>query len=253
MSDKKLFWPVTFALGTSRQKDVFNIILRVFLREWTWFGLILIICFFLYLLLKCNGYDLTMCTHKKAVDYIKKYPVLNMLVARKGVTHSWAQQFGRVWTTRTIISALYRYLNMIYWVGGKKTSRFSKIEFYVDSARFHPPYCWRLSSFSNQFMLFLSVTSLPICATKFKEESQYNVGSCRASAKVPSRYCFSFCRMNDVVVFLLLLFLSKRTNPTQYFADWLEPIVELVIFLLSVKLLSNLISIKIQDEKKKIK
>jgi hypothetical protein len=25
--------------------------------------------------------------------------------------------------------------------------------------------------------------------------------------------------MNDVVVFLLLLFLSKRTNPTQYFAD----------------------------------
>jgi hypothetical protein len=47
--------------------------------------------FFVYLFLKCNGYDLTMCTHKKAVDYIKKYPVLNMLVARKGVTHSWAQ------------------------------------------------------------------------------------------------------------------------------------------------------------------
>ncbi|EFX74856.1 tax1-binding protein 3 homolog [Daphnia pulex] len=39
-------------------------------------------------ILQCNGYDLTMCTHKKAVDYIKKYPVLNMLVARKGVTHS---------------------------------------------------------------------------------------------------------------------------------------------------------------------
>ena len=35
-----------------------------------------------------NGYDFTMVTHKKAVDYIKKHPVLNMLVARKGVTHS---------------------------------------------------------------------------------------------------------------------------------------------------------------------
>ncbi|KAL1460193.1 hypothetical protein WDU94_012128 [Cyamophila willieti] len=34
----------------------------------------------------CNGYDFTMVTHKKAVDYIKKHPVLNLLVARKGVT-----------------------------------------------------------------------------------------------------------------------------------------------------------------------
>jgi len=39
-------------------------------------------------ILQCNGYDMTMVTHKKAVDYIKKNPVLNMLVARKGVTHT---------------------------------------------------------------------------------------------------------------------------------------------------------------------
>jgi len=39
-------------------------------------------------ILQVNGYDFTMVTHKKAVDYIKKHPVLNMLVARKGVTHS---------------------------------------------------------------------------------------------------------------------------------------------------------------------
>ncbi|ODN02092.1 hypothetical protein Ocin01_04583 [Orchesella cincta] len=37
-------------------------------------------------ILQCNGYDFTMVTHKKAVDYIKKHPVLNLLVARKGVT-----------------------------------------------------------------------------------------------------------------------------------------------------------------------
>jgi hypothetical protein len=29
-----------------------------------------------------------MVTHKKAVAYIKRHPVLNMLVARKGVTQS---------------------------------------------------------------------------------------------------------------------------------------------------------------------
>ena len=37
-------------------------------------------------ILQCNGYDFTMVTHKKAVDYIKKDPVLNLLVARKGIT-----------------------------------------------------------------------------------------------------------------------------------------------------------------------
>lgn len=37
-------------------------------------------------ILQCNGYDFTMVTHKKAVSYIRKHPVLNMLVARKGVT-----------------------------------------------------------------------------------------------------------------------------------------------------------------------
>lgn len=37
-------------------------------------------------ILQCNGYDFTMVTHKKAVSYIMKHPVLNLLVARKGVT-----------------------------------------------------------------------------------------------------------------------------------------------------------------------
>ncbi|XP_011496936.1 PREDICTED: uncharacterized protein C45G9.7 isoform X2 [Ceratosolen solmsi marchali] len=37
-------------------------------------------------ILQCNGYDFTMVTHKKAVGYIRKHPVLNLLVARKGVT-----------------------------------------------------------------------------------------------------------------------------------------------------------------------
>ncbi len=32
------------------------------------------------------GYDFTMVTHKKAVDYVKKHAVLNLLIARKGVT-----------------------------------------------------------------------------------------------------------------------------------------------------------------------
>lgn len=39
-------------------------------------------------ILQCNGYDFTMVTHKKAVSYIKKHTNLNMLVARKGVTHN---------------------------------------------------------------------------------------------------------------------------------------------------------------------
>ncbi|XP_040564295.1 tax1-binding protein 3 homolog [Lepeophtheirus salmonis] len=39
-------------------------------------------------ILQCNGYDFTMVTHKKAVDYIQKSTVLNILVARKGVTQS---------------------------------------------------------------------------------------------------------------------------------------------------------------------
>jgi len=39
-------------------------------------------------ILQLNGYDFTMVTHKKAVDYIKKQPVLNMLIARKGVTQT---------------------------------------------------------------------------------------------------------------------------------------------------------------------
>lgn len=37
-------------------------------------------------ILQCNGYDFTMVTHKKAVSYIMKNSVLNMLIARKGVT-----------------------------------------------------------------------------------------------------------------------------------------------------------------------
>jgi hypothetical protein len=39
-------------------------------------------------ILQVNGYDFTMVTHKKAVEYIRKHPVLNMLIARKGVTQT---------------------------------------------------------------------------------------------------------------------------------------------------------------------
>lgn len=36
-------------------------------------------------LLQVNGHDLTVATHKKAVDYIGRRPVLNILVYRKGI------------------------------------------------------------------------------------------------------------------------------------------------------------------------
>ncbi len=39
-------------------------------------------------ILQCNGYDFTMVTHKKAVDYIRRDAVLNLLVARRGVTQT---------------------------------------------------------------------------------------------------------------------------------------------------------------------
>ncbi|XP_054720253.1 tax1-binding protein 3 homolog [Uloborus diversus] len=39
-------------------------------------------------ILQVNGYDFTLVTHERAVEYIRKNSVLNMLVARKGVTHS---------------------------------------------------------------------------------------------------------------------------------------------------------------------
>jgi len=37
------------------------------------------------MLLQVNGHDLTMATHKKAVEYIGRKPVLNLLVYRKGM------------------------------------------------------------------------------------------------------------------------------------------------------------------------
>uniref|UniRef100_A0A0N4Z297 PDZ domain-containing protein n=1 Tax=Parastrongyloides trichosuri TaxID=131310 RepID=A0A0N4Z297_PARTI len=36
-------------------------------------------------ILQVNGHDFTMITHEKAVKYIKKYPVLNILVARNNI------------------------------------------------------------------------------------------------------------------------------------------------------------------------
>ena len=36
-------------------------------------------------ILQVNGHDFTVVTHKKAVEYIQRKPVLNMLVYRKGV------------------------------------------------------------------------------------------------------------------------------------------------------------------------
>ncbi|KAK3599833.1 hypothetical protein CHS0354_022401 [Potamilus streckersoni] len=38
-------------------------------------------------ILQVNGHDFTVVTHKKAVEYIQRKPVLNMLVYRKGVPH----------------------------------------------------------------------------------------------------------------------------------------------------------------------
>jgi len=37
-------------------------------------------------ILQVNGRDFTMVTHEKAVHYIKKYPILKILVSRAGVT-----------------------------------------------------------------------------------------------------------------------------------------------------------------------
>lgn len=34
-------------------------------------------------ILQCNGHDFTLVTHKKAVEYIKKYATLDMLIIRK--------------------------------------------------------------------------------------------------------------------------------------------------------------------------
>ncbi|ELU04633.1 hypothetical protein CAPTEDRAFT_173582 [Capitella teleta] len=36
-------------------------------------------------ILQVNGHDFTVVTHKKAVEYIKRKPVLNMLIYRKGM------------------------------------------------------------------------------------------------------------------------------------------------------------------------
>lgn len=36
-------------------------------------------------ILQVNGHDMTVVTHRKAVEYIQRKPVLNMLVYRKGV------------------------------------------------------------------------------------------------------------------------------------------------------------------------
>lgn len=38
-------------------------------------------------ILSSNGFDFTLCTHKAAVEQIKKHSILNLLIARKGVTH----------------------------------------------------------------------------------------------------------------------------------------------------------------------
>ena len=38
--------------------------------------------------LQVNGHDMTVVTHKKAVDYIKRRDTLNMIVQRKGMTQT---------------------------------------------------------------------------------------------------------------------------------------------------------------------
>lgn len=63
-------------------------------------------------ILQCNGYDFTMVTHKKAVSYIRKNPVLNLLVARKGVTSTWWPDWikvAKLWSCHMIKSLLVLY------------------------------------------------------------------------------------------------------------------------------------------------
>ena len=36
-------------------------------------------------ILQCNGYDFTIVTHKKAVEYIQRHDVLNLLVTRRDI------------------------------------------------------------------------------------------------------------------------------------------------------------------------
>uniref|UniRef100_A0A0N5BWK9 PDZ domain-containing protein n=1 Tax=Strongyloides papillosus TaxID=174720 RepID=A0A0N5BWK9_STREA len=43
-------------------------------------------------ILQVNGHDFTMITHEKAVKYIKKYPVLNILVARNQINNIESQE-----------------------------------------------------------------------------------------------------------------------------------------------------------------
>jgi len=52
-------------------------------------------CIILYVIitfLQVNGHDLTMATHKKAVEYIGRKPVLNLLVYRKGMPQMQPKQ-----------------------------------------------------------------------------------------------------------------------------------------------------------------
>ena len=42
-----------------------------------------------------NGHDMTVVTHRKATEYIKRKPVLNMLVYRKGIPQMQKMDAGK--------------------------------------------------------------------------------------------------------------------------------------------------------------
>ncbi|XP_033736958.1 tax1-binding protein 3 homolog [Pecten maximus] len=46
-------------------------------------------------ILQVNGHDMTVVTHRKAVEYIQRKPVLNMLVYRKGVPNLAHQEHNQ--------------------------------------------------------------------------------------------------------------------------------------------------------------
>lgn len=37
-------------------------------------------------ILQCNGYDFTIVTHRKAVEYIQRHETLNLLIARRDMS-----------------------------------------------------------------------------------------------------------------------------------------------------------------------
>lgn len=63
---------------------------------------------YIIILLQVNGHDLTMATHKKAVEYIGRKPVLNLLVYRKGMPQLQPKQAPPQTSSYQSFPAVYR-------------------------------------------------------------------------------------------------------------------------------------------------